>query len=245
MSVQTPNPGGDQPIGPSVERSCFRESAIERVAKLLVRRGWTQAQGTDGLFLPTPPGRGPGLDSQALRLLGHARACFRCRDVLHLFAVVEVEFRESLEESPSLPSEAADVAAAGYPGASVRVIALHPQRHRSRRSPAPEAEELPEAAYAWAAATPGDEAPPELAWETQVLTLSSGDGCFLVRIFPNESGEGASAVLVHEGVSREESTVHPRPFLRIGGVEYAFDAQDVARLPAFPAETIELVYRGA
>jgi len=94
-----------------------------------------------------------------------------------------------------------------------------------------------------AAATPGDEPPPEPAWETQVLTLSSGDDRFLVRTVPNESGEGATAIVVNEEAPVEGSGVRPRPFLRVGGVEYAFDAQDVARLAAFPVEGIELIYR--
>jgi hypothetical protein len=104
-------------------------------------------------------------------------------------------------------------------------------------------DETPELEYALAAATPGDGPPSEPAWETRVLTLSSGDDRFLVRIFPNESGEGATAVLVNEDAPVEGSGVRPRPFLRVGGVEYAFDAQDVARLAAFPVEGIELVYR--
>jgi len=255
MSADMPGPErGDRPSGPPPNRACFPEPTIERVAKVLVRRGWTETQGVDGLFLPAPPGRGPELDSDALRLLGHARECFRCRDVLHLFAVVEEDFRRSFavveehpgrlpEESSALLLEVAGVAAAAHVGTPARVIELHPRNHRSRRRLPADADETPELEYALAAATPGDEPPPEPAWETRVLTLSSFDDRFLVRIFPNESGEGATAVLVNEEAPVEGSGVRPRPFLRAGGVEYPFDVQDVARLAAFPVEGIELVYR--
>lgn len=244
MSADAPGPErGDQPAEVPPSRTCFRESVIERVAKLLVRRGWTQPQGMEGLLLPRPPGGDPDLDSQALRLLGHARDCFRCRDVLHLFAVVEEDFRRTLKESPSLPVEVADLVAADAAATPLRIIQLHPPRPGPGRRPPANADELRETEYAWAAATPGDDPPPELTWDTRVLTLGSDDGRFLVRIFPNESGNQATAVLVNEEVPGEWKGLRPRPFLRIGGREYAFDAQDIARLPVFPVETIELIYR--
>jgi len=243
MNADMPGPErGDRPSGPPPKRTCFRESRIERVAKLLVQRGWTETQRVEGLFLPAPPGRGPELDSNALHLLGHARDCFRCRDVLHLFAVVEEDFRRSLREDPLLPLDIPSMAPAAVAATPLRIIRLHPLRPISSQRPALDVDELPELDYALAAATPGVEPPPEPAWETRVLTLSSGDDRFLVRIFPNESGEGATAVLVNEEAPVEGSGVRPRPFLRVGAVEYAFDGT-VARLPAFPVEGIELTYR--
>lgn len=214
MSTNTPGPEREhQMSGDPPGMACFREPTIERVAKLLVRRGWTETQGVDGLFLPAPPGRGPELDSDALRLLGHARECFRCRDVLHLFAVVEEDFRRSFavveedsstspEEIPAFLLEVAGVAAAAHVGTPVRVIELHPRNHRSRCRPPVDVDETPELEYALAAATPGDGPPSEPAWETRVLTLSSGDDRFLVRIFPNESGEGGDGGLGERGCAR-------------------------------------------
>ena len=87
---------------------------------------------------------------------------------------------------------------------------------------------------------------------TPVLTLSSSDGRYLVRIFPNQTGGGATAVLMREsrtagaeqeppGSNRrsdaEARTVH----LRVSGREYAFDANDYAFLPEFPAQDVELI----
>ena len=79
----------------------------------------------------------------------------------------------------------------------------------------------------WSASTPESRSTP-------ILTLTTGDDRYFVRIFPNTPGPGATAVLYppRHGAS-----------LRIGDATYPFDEEGATQLPRFPEAEISLVIR--
>lgn len=153
---------------------------------------------------------GPPLPADLLALLAHASQCVRCRELLDLFADTEVRHRASL--------------------AGPRIVMLRPLRPDRRPSPSGERE----AEFQLAAQTPHGSEEGGSIEGTRVLTMASGDHRYIVRIFPNEGGAGATAVLV----GSERGLV-----LRLSGVEYAFDENGMAQLPSFPGSEIELLVR--
>ncbi len=69
---------------------------------------------------------------------------------------------------------------------------------------------------------------------SRVLTLTTSDDRFLVRILPNNPGPGATAILYP---ARGEVTIE------IDGKSFAFDENGTAALPGFPGADISLVLR--
>jgi len=78
-------------------------------------------------------------------------------------------------------------------------------------------------------------------------TFISDSGIYVVRIFPNENGRGATAVILHtdEGGEDHEGVAPgtPRPFLRFDGLEVSFDKNGSASLDSVPDGTVELILR--
>ncbi len=77
------------------------------------------------------------------------------------------------------------------------------------------------------------------------ISLSTRDGRYLVRIFRNKEGEGATAVLLqtHEPDDAGQGQSGQQISLSIDGEDYTFDTDGTARLPAFPAKPPSLVLR--
>lgn len=78
-------------------------------------------------------------------------------------------------------------------------------------------------------------------------TFISDSGIYVVRIFPNENGKGATAVIIHtdEGGEDHEGVAKgtPKPFLRFNGLEISFDESGSASLDSVPDGTVELILR--
>jgi hypothetical protein len=89
--------------------------------------------------------------------------------------------------------------------------------------------------------------------DSVVLTLATQDQRYVVRIFPNQDGSGATAVLLGGDAAPEAQAggteqgqvdrvaVGPNFFLRVAGVDYPFDGKGYARLGGLPAEEIALI----
>lgn len=77
------------------------------------------------------------------------------------------------------------------------------------------------------------------------ISLASKDGRYLVRIFRNEEGEGATAVLLRtqEPDDGEDNEADSGISLSLDGKDYRFDAEGTVKLPAFPATPPSLVLR--
>ena len=139
--------------------------------------------------------------------LAHARSCVRCRELLALFRDGERMLRVELSVPKVLP-----------------LSPVRPTRAEgSGRSLTPEEFEL-------AAET-------SRPAQSSVLTLTTEDGSFLVRVFPQAPQGGATAVLV----ASAEGGAHVA--LRIGDIDYPFDDKGISEIPNFPAPGISLVIR--
>jgi hypothetical protein len=103
-------------------------------------------------------------------------------------------------------------------------------------------------------AAEADEERAKRAARVRELTFSTDDGSLFVRIFPNDGGGGATAVLVgrpersaaERGQRVTNSEGGPpqfRVFLRIDDDEYSFDPDGTASLPNFPAAALSIIVR--
>jgi hypothetical protein len=206
---------------------CASVETVERAALLLVGAGVSPAE-----FATAVAGSDPGalswlagaMDADVSSLAEHARTCVRCRDWLQLFMETEIRLREEL-----LASERLSPPSGG-------ILPLRPARLRNEGRHSPGAIE-DEPGYSLAADTGGGSGtqPPQVP----VLTLSTEDDRFVVRVFRNEGRAGATAVLLP--VDPAQTEVASNWTLRMGGVEYPFDGRGIAQLPAFPVQDVALV----
>ncbi len=214
---------------------CFNERSLDRAALRLADAGFPPGIDPEWFDSPALPG---GLRP----VLAHAAGCLRCRELLELFHETEVRAREAV---------AARVEA-GAPGA--RIIPLEPLRARSRRGGAAfDPGSIDRVPFPLAADAPGSGGEDARAIEgITVLTLGSPDGRILVRIFPDESGRGATAILLRDETpdvgdapqaGRSGSEAGGAIVLRIGDADYPFDKDGIALLPAFPSCPLRLVIR--
>lgn len=200
-------------------RRCPREEELDWAAVHLLRAGVS----------PEEPGDLPPALADFAPLRRHLDACARCREILGL--LLETERTSQSEEVagrilPLAPLVAAQGATddADAPGLD-------------------EAQEYPAAADSHGARPAGEEAAASL-----VLTLTTQDQRYVVRIFPNQGGTGATAVLLGEssrsGKPRLGSSLRKAGFsLRVGEDEYWFDENGYAHLTAFPAGAIALIVK--
>lgn len=153
--------------------------------------------------------------------LEHLSDCAHCREILEILIETETAWRAAADSS-------------------ARVIPLRPFRSAA---PAPATDEAwpGEAEEYLVAAADASTRPPQ----TRVLTLMTDDDRYLVRIFPNEEGEGATAILVSVQGEGDSPGGSPRPSLRLAGIDYEFDGENIARLPRFPSSDLSLVVRDA
>jgi hypothetical protein len=160
------------------------------------------------------PGIAPGaaVASDLIMLLEHTRTCFGCRSRLHSLFDTEILSRAR--------------------GRAPTVLPLRPVERPPAAAEFPAPSEWAEP-YALAAQTPevvvGVNPNARL---TPVLTLTTGDDRFVVRIFPNTPGPGATAVLYPAQLGAT---------LRIDGTSFSFTDQGTVLLPRFPAADVSLV----
>lgn len=156
-------------------------------------------------------------------LLDHLRGCTRCGELFGLFREIEERL-------------------------SGRILELRPLRSRkAERTGDAASGPRPDQAYALAASS-SDVRKDGAPGQTRVLTLATTDERYLVRIFPNESGVGATAVLIqfHPPENELEPALAPRDseiVLQVDGVDFRFDEQGIALLPGFPTGGVTLVLR--
>ncbi|MBP6876081.1 MAG: hypothetical protein KBD56_08430 [Candidatus Eisenbacteria bacterium] len=189
--------------------------------------------------LPEP--RRSGSNSPTLRdLLEHSIDCARCRELLALFQAASIGLEEELARGEAaLRERPAEAAAKTKAGRVVELRSIEPLR----RSASVTEEDARE--YRVAADTGPEGEKSEIASEPPVLSLESVDGRHVVRIFAQEPGPGAVAVLLQsepQDVSRGGEKA-PKLFLQVGDEQYPFVEDGTARLPRFPADRIALVVR--
>jgi hypothetical protein len=148
----------------------------------------------------------------------HVRECAYCREVLEVLIHTEVRWRDG-----AIPD--------------VRAI---PLRARWTAPASIEDEDVDENGHLFHPVVAADT--PQVPDQTRMLTLITDDDRFLVRIFPDEEGDGAKAVLVFaaQGPPQPQEV---RPALRVSGIDYEFDEEGIARLPQFPGADVALVLR--
>jgi hypothetical protein len=162
------------------------------------------------------PGCAPGaaVTPDLVALIEHAQTCVRCRDLLRREFDAEILLRARGRNPVVLPLAPVDPSRPVFPGS----LEETPGRLGS---------------YPLAAQTPGSGSHAEEGVRpTCVLTLTTSDGRFIVRIFPNEPGPGATAILYP---TRLGATIE------IDGMRYAFGEDGSAALPGFPGADISLV----
>lgn len=161
-------------------------------------------------------GRNSAVPAELVDSFGHVCGCAHCREILEVLIQTEAAWRRA-EKS------------------DVRVISLRPLLTTTVALDDGHADEEDEDEFPVAAAHSASR--PE---QSRVLTLITDDDRYYVRIFPDDEGVGAKAVLVlaaQETPQPEEA----RPALRVSGIEYEFDEAGIARLPHFPGEDVALV----
>jgi hypothetical protein len=162
------------------------------------------------------------LDRRTHGLLRHCRSCHTCRERLILLQETEIAVREKRAGSHAVAS-GAPVILRLYPIVSGDTTGEEGER------------------FDMAAQTPDGSGREEHVMNTAVLTLTTDDERFLVRIFPNEGGGGATAVLLPGEDGGPASEPQERLRIRFAGRDYFFDKHHRAALPAFPASEIELL----
>jgi hypothetical protein len=177
-------------------------------------------------------------------IVAHAGRCFRCAELLELFLETELLSRQPAR------CLAAD-SAQGPAYESEMVLPLRRARSTTGTLDPPEdAREREDYDLAADSAPPVD--PEDVLGNTWVLTLSTDDGRYVVRVFPQEGGRGAVAVLIR--AADPESPAEQSGdgdaggggsclFLRIGNRDLPFDEKGMLTLPEFPAKDIALIIR--
>lgn len=206
---------------------CPRETALDRAAIRLQRAG-----AEPGATAPLPEGI-----RDLEPLLRHAAVCTRCREILGLLYGTEAARMQGVREPRILPL----FPFTGGMGSS-----------RGERRDFEVVDDFEP--YLVAAETAGL-APPDGSEDgtSLVLTLATQDDRFVVRIFPNQDGPGATAVLLtadsassEPGVTPTDGAAHKGEAalgvrLRVAGVEYSFNEKGYARLAEFPVEEVALL----
>lgn len=210
------------------EMRCPREGALELAAGRLIDAGLGPAPAVDltgGEGVPPDLAIPPDL----VAILDHARNCVRCRELLDLFHGIETHMRNEYHLSDTI------------------VLALRPVPAGPPLdlSATPD-DEIGEELYEIAADSASDarRRHEEVLDSVPVLTIATEDGRFFVRIFPNESGKGATAVLQGDPQQLCGGPAEParrRLVLRVGGVDYPFNEDQVAALPDLPSCDVALV----
>ncbi len=154
--------------------------------------------------------------------LEHIWRCAHCRETLEILIETERAWRRSEKSS-------------GKVLLPLRPLRVGPPARGDDPAPAEDADEFLVAA-ADASTRPA---------QTRVLTLVTEDDRFLVRIFPDEEGGGATAILVSLPESDADAAGAIRPILRLEGTDYGFDESRTVRLPHFPTSEIALFLGGA
>jgi hypothetical protein len=203
-------------------------------------------------------------------LVRHAGECVRCGEILRLLYATEGAQRT--DEAVVAPATARLVVEIGprvlplFPLAGIAVAdAARSAGAGSSGSGSTDAESADAEAtgdrsfdaaeeYLVAADSPGVQ-PARIPGEgdSLVLTLATQDQRYVVRIFPNQDGSGATAVLLGADAAPEaqvrgteqgrvgREAAGPPVFLRVSGVDYPFDERGYAHLVGFPAEEIALI----
>jgi hypothetical protein len=200
---------------------CLRDEEIDEAAVLLLEAGVLIDECFRSLAIKGRAVEPRVVDPRLLGLLRHCRRCAACRERLLLLQRTERALREERARHGADRQEPLVLSLVPIPG--------------FRR---PMGEE--EGGFDMAAQTLGPEPDGSSRPNVAVLTLVAEDDSFLVRIFPNEGGEGATAVLL----SGQVAQIPPeriRARIRVGGREYEFDGAGRAALPSFPASKIELL----
>lgn len=150
--------------------------------------------------------------------LAHAEGCFRCGELLALFLDVERQVR------------------AGGGGGEVSIIILEEVREGPEiRLTERERVELPVALAADSA--DGKRGAEQEADIPSPRSYASADGRFLIRVMPNRSGEGATAVLLQ---CPEKERV-PHIYRPEGEIEFGDGVH--AALPGIPGPRLEIRFR--
>ncbi len=208
--------------------NCPSERALDRAAAEMLDRGIE-----------------PGASRSAIGR--HARECVRCGEILALLLDAERTHRVRLEQAVEAGTGSFPIG--GAPETGRQILPLRPVA-AGRRAFA--GEEVAGAAddpgYAVAADTPDARGAEQRLQASRVLTLTTENNQFLVRIFPDESGEGAYAVLLPSqtpgtGTQHQPGRSVPRVFLRVGDIDSPFDERGTARLAAFPSEPVSVILR--
>lgn len=181
---------------------CWSDDSIERAALLMAEAG-------------IAPGCAPGaaVSPDLVSLLEHTIRCSDCRKRLHTRFDAVILMRERQRGSTRVPLHIAPYRSTGLSRYAVNADGAE--------------------SYSLAAQTPGSGAPWERGVEpTRVLTLTTGDDHYLVRIFANDADSGATAILfpVRRGVA-----------LEFQGTKFSFDENGCASLPGFPDGEISLI----
>lgn len=154
--------------------------------------------------------------------LAHVRGCAHCREILETLVATEAGWQTEARAGSRSPT----------------VLVLRPYRTKAPMT-RPTTAEQEESEELLVAAADASTRPAQ----SRVLTLVTNDDRYVVRIYPTEEGEGATAILVTIGAEAQASVPTARPMLRFGGDEFEFDQANMVRLPAFPTSDVSLVLR--
>ncbi len=199
--------------------TCWSDQTLHWAARQLMASG-TDARAVLQGEAPLPPDR----PSSLAEILEHIRRCPSC-------SVTAVELLET--ELELLAMEDAE-----------QVIGLIATPAWSPQLQPDEVNDPELLEYAVAADSPGGGERISLDGHG-AISLASRDGRYLVRIFRNAEGEGATAILLRtqEPDDPEEGQASPGISLSLDGRDYGFDAEGTVKLPAFPASPPSLILR--
>ncbi|MFH1278273.1 MAG: hypothetical protein ABIK65_07835 [Candidatus Eisenbacteria bacterium] len=157
---------------------------------------------------------GGDLPAELDSIVTHGKECARCRDLLALFLDVERQVRI---EPAEIDMD--------------RIVLLEVREGPEIRLTERDREEAPSALAADAspAVSGGSELAPR--------SYASEDGRYRIRVMPNRSGTGATAILV-QGPGSDRM-----PFLRGPGGDHEFHDGIHAALPGLPGPRVEIRFR--
>jgi len=225
-------------------RQCPREEVLDAAAMRL------HLAGID----PSAVARLPVQLLELEQLLMHTRGCTRCRELLQLLYDAE-RLRVAGAADESFAGTGNNVR--GSTGRVLPLLPLGPIGTEAGTASDPIDAQPDLESFPAAADSPGAHLPTGSADAgSMVLTLATADQSYIVRIFANQGGPGATAILVgtdaessvpESGVSSDRASAPqrsaspPRVLLRVSGVQYDFGPDGVVRLPEFPLTQISLI----
>lgn len=235
--MRASSPGRRHGKGSESPMKCWSREELDAAAMRLVSSGrpWPS-------LWPTVPD--DAMPSDLVPLVTHARLCSLCGELLRLFLMTEERLHRGLEASERERTRGGRVVLLWPIGSAQASESASPGRLRG-------------GSYQLAADAPGDRAGAPGQPPVRELTLSSDDNRLIVRIFPNDGGAGATAVLVGSpeppdpseraqvsaAAEPADAGSLPRVLLRIDEEEYSFDERGIASLPGFPAAAVSIVLR--